>query len=166
MTIEGGIVAGDRAATGHRAAVVAQQPDKSGVVDVEARLSPFDGVLRQTGHSLVDLRRHWRCLGVEIVRRSVDRPGGSVSLRDVADAIVRLWGNAWTKFVSLFGYDVETRRAIKARGHVPSEQTRTQGPLPRHPIAGHRARRARWTMRWKPALNAFAITVSDRFPSR
>ena len=23
--------------------------------------------------------------------------------------------------------------------------------------------RARWTMRWKPALNAFAITFSDRF---
>jgi hypothetical protein len=24
--------------------------------------------------------------------------------------------------------------------------------------------RPRWTMGWKPALNAFAITVSDRFP--
>ena len=24
---------------------------------------------------------------------------------------------------------------------------------------------ARWTMRWKPALNAFAITFSDRFPA-
>jgi putative transposase len=25
--------------------------------------------------------------------------------------------------------------------------------------------RTRWTMRWKPALNAFAITFSDRFPA-
>jgi len=24
---------------------------------------------------------------------------------------------------------------------------------------------ARWTMRWKPALNAFAITFSDRLPA-
>ncbi len=29
--------------------------------------------------------------------------------------------------------------------------------------AGHG--RARWTMRWKPALNAFAITFADRFPA-
>jgi hypothetical protein len=25
--------------------------------------------------------------------------------------------------------------------------------------------RARWMMRWKPALNAFAITFGDRFPA-
>lgn len=25
--------------------------------------------------------------------------------------------------------------------------------------------RARWMMRWKPALNAFAITFADRFPA-
>ena len=28
-----------------------------------------------------------------------------------------------------------------------------------------RDRWARWTMRWKPALNAFAITFGDRFPA-
>ena len=27
------------------------------------------------------------------------------------------------------------------------------------------AGRARWMMRWKPALNAFAITFGDRFPA-
>jgi hypothetical protein len=27
------------------------------------------------------------------------------------------------------------------------------------------AGRARWVTRWKPALNAFAITFGDRFPS-
>jgi putative transposase len=27
------------------------------------------------------------------------------------------------------------------------------------------AGRERWTMRWKPALNAFAIIFGDRFPA-
>jgi len=58
------------------------------------------------------------------------------------------------------------RRAIKARGHFPNEQaalkclylvTRSLDPTGRG--------RARWTMRWKPALNAFAITFADRFPA-
>ena len=58
------------------------------------------------------------------------------------------------------------RRAIRARGHFPTEQaalkclylvTRSLDPT------GHG--RARWTMRWKPALNAFAITFADRWPA-
>ena len=58
------------------------------------------------------------------------------------------------------------RRAIKARGHFPTEQaglkclylvTRSLDPTG--------TGRTRWTMRWKPALNAFAITFSDRFPA-
>src|SRR4051794_13755985 len=58
------------------------------------------------------------------------------------------------------------RRAIKARGHFPNELaalkclylvTRSLDPTGQG--------RARWMMRWKPALNAFAITFSDRFPS-
>ena len=55
------------------------------------------------------------------------------------------------------------RRAIRARGHFPTEQaalkclylaTRALGPTGRG--------RARWAMRWKPALNAFAITFEGR----
>jgi putative transposase len=58
------------------------------------------------------------------------------------------------------------RRAIKARGHFPTEQaalkclylvTRSLDPTG--------TGQARWTQRWKPALNAFAITFSDRFPA-
>jgi putative transposase len=58
------------------------------------------------------------------------------------------------------------RRAIKARGHFPTELaalkclylvTRSLDPTG--------TGQARWTMRWKPALNAFAITFSDRFPA-
>jgi len=58
------------------------------------------------------------------------------------------------------------RRAIKARGHFPSEQaahkclylvTRSLDPTGRG--------RARWATRWKPALNAFSITFADRLPA-
>jgi putative transposase len=98
-------------------------------------------------------------------------------------AIIRLWDNAWEEFIPFLDYDIEIRRvicstnaieslnaryrrAIKARGHFPTEQaalkclymvTRSLDPTG--------AGRARWTMRWKPALNAFAITFSDRFPA-
>jgi transposase-like protein len=55
------------------------------------------------------------------------------------------------------------RRAVRARGHFPTDQaalkclylvTRSLDPTGRG--------RARWTMRWKPALNAFAITFAGR----
>jgi putative transposase len=58
------------------------------------------------------------------------------------------------------------RRAVRARGHFPSEQaalkclylvTRSLDP------AG--TGRTRWTMRWKPVINAFAITFGDRWPA-
>ncbi|SNR92256.1 Transposase, Mutator family, partial [Haloechinothrix alba] len=95
-------------------------------------------------------------------------------------AIIRLWHNAWSQFVPFLDYDVEIRRvicstnaiesvnahyrrAIKARGHFPSDQaalkclysaTRSLDPTSRG-----KTRRA---MRWKPALNAFAITFEGR----
>ena len=55
------------------------------------------------------------------------------------------------------------RRAVRARGHFPTEQaarncvylvTRSLDPTGRG--------RARWVTRWKPALNAFAITFDGR----
>ena len=58
------------------------------------------------------------------------------------------------------------RRAVKARGHFPTEQaalkclylvTRSLDPTG--------TGRTKWAMRWKPALNAFAITFGDRFPA-
>ncbi|WP_264028494.1 transposase, partial [Mycolicibacterium pyrenivorans] len=57
------------------------------------------------------------------------------------------------------------RRAVRARGHSPTEQaalkclylvTRSLDPTG----TGQK----RWTIRWKPALNAFAITFADRMP--
>ena len=98
-------------------------------------------------------------------------------------AIVRLWESAWEEFIPFLDYDVEIRtvicstnaieslnaryrRAVRARGHFPTEQaalkclylvTRSLDPTGRG--------QTRWTMRWKPALNAFAITFSDRWPA-
>ncbi len=98
-------------------------------------------------------------------------------------AIIRLWENAWEEFTPFLDYDIEIRqvicstnaieslnaryrRAVRARGHFPTEQaalkclylvTRSLDPTG--------TGRARWTMRWKPALNAFAITFADRWPA-
>jgi putative transposase len=58
------------------------------------------------------------------------------------------------------------RRAVKARGHFPTEQAAmkclylvTRSPDPK--ATGQ----TRWARRWKPALNAFAITFGDRMPA-
>ncbi|MHA7156361.1 IS256 family transposase [Arthrobacter sp. TMN-50] len=98
-------------------------------------------------------------------------------------AIIRLWGNAWEEFTPFLDYDVEIRtvicstnaieslnaryrRAVRARGHFPTEAaalkclylvTRSLDPTG--------AGRTRWTVRWKPALNAFAITFAGRWPA-
>jgi putative transposase len=98
-------------------------------------------------------------------------------------AMINLWRNAWTEFIPFLDYDLEIRRvicstnaieslnaryrrAVKARGHFPSEQaamkclylvTRSLDPKG----TGQR----RWATRWKPALNAFAITFADRMPA-
>src|SRR5271165_6074350 len=98
-------------------------------------------------------------------------------------AVIRLWASAWEEFIPFLDYDVEIRkvicstnaieslnaryrRAVRARGHFPTEQaalkclylvTRSLDPTGRG--------RARWAMRWKPALNAFAVTFDDRFPA-
>jgi transposase-like protein len=95
-------------------------------------------------------------------------------------AIIRLWDNAWSEFVPFLDYDTEIRRvifstnaieslnaryrrAVRARGHFPTEMaalkclylvTRSLDPTGRG--------RARWATRWKPALNAFAITFEGR----
>jgi len=98
-------------------------------------------------------------------------------------AIVRLWENAWSEFVPFLSFDVEIRkiicttnaiesvnsrirRAVKARGHFPNEQAALKcvymAIMSLDPTGtGQR----RWTMRWKPALNAFSITFGDRFPA-
>jgi len=99
-------------------------------------------------------------------------------------AITKLWQNAWSEFVPFLDYDVEIRkiicstnaieslnaryrRAVRVRGHFPNEQaalkclyltTRSLDPTGNG--------KARWATRWKPALNAFAVTFEGRIPTR
>ena len=93
-----------------------------------------------------------------------------------------LWTNAWEQFIPFLDYNIEIRcvicstnaieslnarfrRSVRARGHFPTEQAamkclyltvRSLDPTGRGQV--------RWTTRWKPALNAFAITFVDRWP--
>ncbi|GHJ54293.1 hypothetical protein Nm8I071_36000 [Nonomuraea sp. TT08I-71] len=94
--------------------------------------------------------------------------------------MIRLRDNAWAEFIPFLDYDLEIRkvicstnaieslnaryrRAVKARDHFPNEQAASKClylvTRSLHPTG---AGRTRWTMRWKPALNAFAITFSER----
>lgn len=137
-------------------------------------------------------RKYWDEIkrDVKPIYTAVNATAARVAFDDLTEkwgqrypAVIRLWDNAWNEFIPFLDYDVEIRRvicstnaieslnaryrrAIKARGHFPSEQaalkclylvTRSLDPTG--------VGRARWTMRWKPALNAFAITFSDRFPA-
>jgi len=137
-------------------------------------------------------RRYWDELKRDIrpIYTAVNAAAARAAFDELADkwgkrypAVVRLWDNAWAEFIPFLDYDVEIRRvicstnaieslnaryrrAVRARGHFPTEQaalkclylvTRSLDPTG--------AGRARWTMRWKPALNAFAITFGDRFPA-
>ena len=93
-------------------------------------------------------------------------------------------GTAWAEFVPFLAYELEVRRvifstnaieslnarfrrAVRARGHFPNEQAalkclylviRSLDPTGRG--------RQRWAVRWKPALNAFALMFEGRiFPN-
>jgi transposase-like protein len=137
-------------------------------------------------------RRDWDAMrrDVKPIYTAVNAAAARAALDELAErwgqrypAIIRLWENAWQEFIPFLDYDVEIRqvlcstnaieslnaryrRAVKARGHFPTEQaalkclylvTRSLDPTG--------TGRTRWAMRWKPALNAFAITFGDRFPA-
>lgn len=98
-------------------------------------------------------------------------------------AMIRLWLGAWTEFVPFLDYDVEIRkvlcstnaieslnarfrRAVRARGHFPNEQAALKTLyLTVRSLDPKGTGQARWGMRWKPALNAFATTFADRMPA-
>jgi transposase-like protein len=120
-------------------------------------------------------RRYWDGLRHDIkpIYTAVNAEAAQVALDELAEkwggrypALIRLWANAWAEFIPFLDYDIEIRRvlcstnsieslnsryrrAVKARGHFPSEQaalkclylvTRSLDPT------GHC--RARWAMRW------------------
>jgi putative transposase len=95
-------------------------------------------------------------------------------------AIPRLWRASWEQFTPFLDYDIEIRsvlcstnaieslnaryrHAVTVKGHFPTEQaalktlylvTRSMDPKG--------TGQARWVSRWKPALNAFAVSFADR----
>ena len=98
-------------------------------------------------------------------------------------AIIRLWRTAWDEFIPFLDYDLEIRRvicstnaieslnarfrrAIRARGHFPNEQSAMKTLyLVVRSLDPKDTGQTRWAVRWKPALNAFAITFADRMPA-
>jgi putative transposase len=134
-------------------------------------------------------RQDWEKIASDIkpVYTAPTESAAAARLDDFADkwggkypAIVSLWRNAWQEFIPFLDYDAEIRkvicstnaieslnsryrRAIRARGHFPNDQaalkclylvTRSLDPTGRG--------RARWAIRWKRALNAFATTFEGR----
>jgi putative transposase len=147
-------------------------------------------LIRNTFH--LASKRDWDALrrDVKPIYTAVNATAARAALDELTDrwgqrygAVIRLWENAWEEFIPFLDYDAEIRkvicstnaieslnaryrRAVKARGHFPTEQaalkclylvTRSLDPTG--------TGRTRWAMRWKPALNAFAITFGDRFPA-
>jgi transposase-like protein len=147
-------------------------------------------LIRNTFH--LASKRDWDALrrDVKPIYTAVNAGAARAALDELAErwgqrygAIIRLWENSWAEFIPFLDYDAEIRkvlcstnaieslnaryrRAVKARGHFPTEQaalkclylvTRSLDPTG--------TGRTKWAMRWKPALNAFAITFGDRFPA-
>lgn len=95
-------------------------------------------------------------------------------------AIKGLWENAWAEFVPFLDYPTEIRRVIystnaieslnarfrratRARGHFPNEQAAMKCLyLVVRSLDPTGSGQERWMNRWKPALNAFAITFEGR----
>jgi transposase-like protein len=95
-------------------------------------------------------------------------------------AVIRLWTDAWAEFVPFLEFDVEIRkiicttnaiesvnarlrRAVRARGHFPTEQAAMKclymALMGLDPTGRGRGR---WVIRWKAALNAFDVAFEGR----
>jgi transposase-like protein len=103
-------------------------------------------LIRNTFH--LASKRDWDALkrDVKPIYTAVNAEAPRAALDELAErwgqrygAIIRLWENAWTEFIPFLDYDVEIRkvicstnaieslnaryrRAVKARGHFPTEQ--------------------------------------------
>jgi transposase-like protein len=137
-------------------------------------------------------RKYWDALSKDLrpIYTAVNAEAAAASLQDLEEkwgaqypAMIRLWRNAWAEFIPFLDYDVEIRkvicstnaieslnaryrRAVKARGHFPTEQAAMKCLyLVTRSLDPKGTGQTRWAMRWKPALNAFAITFADRMPA-
>jgi putative transposase len=134
-------------------------------------------------------RRHWDAIA-EAPRPVCTAPTEAAAFERFAEfaqawggrypAIVKLWEDAWAEFVPFLSLDAEIRRvicstnaiepvngrirrAVKARGHFPSEQAALKcvymAIMSFDPTGKGRKR---WMNRWRAALNAFAVTFEGR----
>ena len=126
-------------------------------------------------------KRDWDPLrrDVKPIYTAVNAAAARAALDDLTErwgqrypAIIRLWENSWEEFIPFLDYDIEIRRvlcstnaieslnaryrrAVKARGHFPTEQaalkclylvTRSLDPTG--------TGRTRWAMRWKTSTSS------------
>jgi transposase-like protein len=137
-------------------------------------------------------RRYWDALSKDLKPiYQADTPDAAAAALDRLDAkwgkqypaMIRLWRSAWSEFIPFLDYDVEIRkvicstnaieslnaryrRAVRARGHFPNEQAAMKTLyLVTRSLDPKGTGQTRWAVRWKPALNAFAITFADRLPA-
>ena len=107
-------------------------------------------------------RRDWDAIkrAVKLIYTAPNESAARVGLDELAEtwgarypAMIRLWENAWAEFIPFLDYDIEIRtvicstnaieslnaryrRAVKARGHFPTEQAATEMPVLGDPVAG------------------------------
>lgn len=134
-------------------------------------------------------RQHWDAIA-KALRPVYTAPTESAARARLAEfveawgekypAIVRLWEQPSAEFVPFLAFDAEIRtivcstnsiesmnarirRAVHARGHFPNEAAALKcvylAVMSLDPTGQGRRR---WTMRWKPALNAFDIAFEGR----
>ena len=134
-------------------------------------------------------RRDWDAMAKDLrpVYTAVNEADAQVRLDEFHDkwgdrypAIRTLWSNAWAEFVPFLDYSPEIRRVIystnaieslnarfrratRARGHFPNEQSAMKCLyMVVRSLDPTGSGQERWMNRWKPALNAFAITFEGR----
>jgi transposase-like protein len=137
-------------------------------------------------------RRYWDELAGDLKTiYQADTPAAAAAALDALDtkwgnrypAIIRLWRSAWAEFIPFLDYNIEIRRvlcstnaieslnaryrrAVRARGHFPNEQSAMKTLyLVTRSLDPTGTGQTRWAVRWKPALNAFAVTFADRMPA-
>ena len=134
-------------------------------------------------------RRDWDAMSKDLrpVYTAVNEADAQARLDEFHDkwgdrypAIRNLWSNAWAEFVPFLDYSPEIRRVIystnaieslnarfrratRARGHFPNEQAAMKCLyMVVRSLDPTGSGQERWMNRWKPALNAFAITFEGR----
>ena len=68
--------------------------------------------------------------------------------------------------ITIESLNARYRRAVRARGHFPNEQAALKTLyLVTRSLDPKGTGQTKWAVRWKPALNALAITFADRMPA-